>query len=129
MRGAIVVTIHTILSLRLSLVPMTMLIEITRHVPRMIVVLSGNFLFGRLVAVAMLIQISRLVARMLVVLSWLFLRHIVPPVEWILTYRRVSCSHYLAAGSSPVPKLHRVSPWSFQKLCSTPALDSLSFHG
>lgn len=54
---------------------MTMRIEIAGFVPGMIMMLAGHFLHTFLVTVTVGVEVTRLVTRMVVVLSWFFLWH------------------------------------------------------
>lgn len=61
-----------------TLVTMAMRVEITRGVPRMIMVLAGHFLLPLFVAMTMLVQVAGLMAGVIVVLAGLLsglLRH------------------------------------------------------
>ncbi|RAI46136.1 hypothetical protein CH341_00075 [Rhodoplanes roseus] len=56
-----------------------MLIQISRFVARMIMMLARNLFLSRLIAVPMLIHISRLVSRMIVMRARFVLCHGIPP--------------------------------------------------
>lgn len=58
-----------------ALVTVTVLVEVSRSVAGMIVMLTGHFLLPCCVAMAVLIEVPRLVARMIMVLTRLFLCH------------------------------------------------------
>lgn len=58
-----------------------MRIEISRLVPRMIVVFPGNFLLTFLVAMAVGVEVTGLVAGMVMMFAWLFLGHLRSP--WV----------------------------------------------
>lgn len=60
---------------RATLVAVAVLINISRLVAGMIVVLAGHLFLATLVAVAVLIDIPWLVSRMIVMLTGFFLRH------------------------------------------------------
>lgn len=58
---------------------MAMLIDVTRLVARMIVMLARDFLLACLIAMAVLIDVARFVARMIVMLTGFILGHVVLP--------------------------------------------------
>lgn len=63
----------------LGRVAMSVLIEISWRMARMVVVRAGHFRLPRLVAVAVLVEVTRLVSRMVVMLTRLLFRHLLSP--------------------------------------------------
>ena len=61
------------------LVAMAMRVEVTRHMPGMVVVLAGYFLLSRFVPMPMRVEVAGYVARMVVVFARLLLRHVAFP--------------------------------------------------
>lgn len=58
---------------------MAMLIDVTRFMAWVIVMLARNFLLACLIAMAVLIDVARFVARMIVMLTGFFLGHVLLP--------------------------------------------------
>jgi hypothetical protein len=56
-----------------------MIVEVTRLVAGMVVMLAGLFLLASLVAVAVVIEVAKLVARVIVMFAGLFRCHISSP--------------------------------------------------
>ncbi|WP_175557753.1 hypothetical protein [Rhodopseudomonas pseudopalustris] len=56
-----------------------MLIDVTRLMAWVIVMLARNFLLACLIAMAVLIDVARFVARMIVMLTGFFLGHVLLP--------------------------------------------------